>query len=119
MALAPSFYLPLRLQGLDTCLDLPPLASKKLLSTHSLERKDSSGLSILVVGFGQEPRPIPPSPWRHVRGTRCVPACSTGTEVVSGIAFAWEVFNATPQKLFVVQSSSRPSLRVLQYVLRA
>jgi len=97
----------------------PPSASKKLLSTHSPERKHTSGLPILVVGFGQEPRPIPPSPWRHVQGTRCVPACSTGTEVVSGIGVAWEVFNVTPQNLFVVQSSSRPSLRVLQDVLRA
>jgi hypothetical protein len=53
MALAPSFYLPLRLQGLDTCLDLPPLASKKLLSIPSPERKHFSDLPILVVGFGQ------------------------------------------------------------------
>ena len=117
MALAPSFYLPLRLQGLDTCLDLLPLASKKLLSTHFSGTKHSSGLPDLG-DFGQEPRPIPPSPWRHVRGTRCVPACSTGTEVVSGIAVTWKVFNVTPQNFFVVRSSSRPSLRVLQDILR-
>lgn len=48
MALAPSFYLPLQLQGLDTRLDLPPSASKKLLSTHFSGTKHSSGLPIWV-----------------------------------------------------------------------
>jgi hypothetical protein len=90
MALAPSFYLPLRLEGLDTCLDLP--AFSLFYPCHFSETKHSSGLPVLVVDFGQEPRPISPSPWRHVRGTRCVRACSTGTEVVSGIGFAWKLF---------------------------
>jgi hypothetical protein len=39
-------------------------------------------LPTLAVDFGQELRPIPPSSWRHIQGTRCVPTYSTGTEVV-------------------------------------
>jgi hypothetical protein len=111
----PSFWV----QGFDTCLDLSPSASKKLLSAHISGTKHSPGCQswwlISVKNRGLH--------LHHHAVIYKVQGVSTLTAQVprsfSGTGSAWKVFKVTPQNLFVVQSSSRPSLRVLQNVLRA
>jgi len=88
---APSiFILPsFRAQGLDTCLDLPPSASKKLPSAHS-----PGCQSWWLIWFKNQ------GLYLHHHGVICkvqgVRAYSTGTEVLFWTGSAWKVFKVTP-----------------------